>query len=140
MAWTVKHQEFTAKNNCWQSSINIASYLSKEAKPNEPSELEFKREKFQEHIEKLTGEKYHRTTIRKAVYDLAKKSQGMYVILDDYGRGVFKIMVYPLAWVTENKKPKRESVPSQKPGIPMFSEQHKREEEQQQQQFLDQAV
>lgn len=139
MNWTLKHQEFATKNNFWQSSTNIACYLSKEAKPNEATELELRREKFQRHIEKLTGQKYHRTTIRKALYDLAEKSQGMYLILEDYGRGVFKIMVFPLAWVTENKKPRRESSHNENARNYMFSKQHKIEEDKQQQQFIDKA-
>lgn len=139
MTWTLKHQEFAIKNHFWQSSTNIACYLSKQAKPNEPTEIEFKREKFQKYIEKLTGQKYHRTTIRKAIYDLESKSQGMYVILYDYSRGVFKTMVYPLDWVTENRKPKQETSHNENARNYMFSEQHKVEEDKQQQQFIDKA-
>ena len=102
MTWTRKHQEFAAKNNWWQSSINIACYLYKKCKASEPTEIEFDSAKFQTYIKRVRGKKYHCTTPRKAVINLAEKSQGLVVILKDYGKGVFKLMVYPLSYLSEN--------------------------------------
>jgi hypothetical protein len=139
MTWTKAEHRQATKNGLWPSSLNIAVYLSTKTNSNEPTDIEFRAEDFQKYMENLKGTRYNRTTIPKAVKDLESKSQGRYVVLEEYGRGVWKLMCYPLAWVTENRKPKRESVPTQKPGNHMFSEQHKREEEEQQQQFIDKA-
>lgn len=108
MSWTIKHQEFAAKNKWWQSSTNVACYLYKKVKVNEPTEIEFDSDKFQTYMKRITGKKYHSTTPRKAVLELAARSQGLVIILKDYGKGVFKLMVYPLSFVSENRNSKSE--------------------------------
>ena len=79
MTWTRKHQEFAAKNNWWQSSINIACYLYKKCKASEPTEIEFDSAKFQTYIKRIKGKKYHPTTPRKALINLVEKSQGLVI-------------------------------------------------------------
>jgi hypothetical protein len=137
MTWNKKLQEFAIKNHYWQSSTNLSCYISKDVDPNKPTEYMLRREDFQKYMKKLTGEEYHRTTVRKALYDMVEKSQGMYVILEDFSRGKYKIMVFPLAWVTENKKPRQESRHNENCGNPMYSEAHKKKLKDQQQQEKD---
>ena len=138
MAWTSKHQEFAAKNGWWQSAINVGNYLYKRVRSDEPIEIEFDSDKFNNWIKKVRGKKYHRTTIPKAVKHLAENSQGAVVIMRDYGKGVFKLRVFPLSYVSENENSKTDSSRSAAAGKGFGSNvnRKKRSEKLQQQQKL----
>ena len=136
MTWTKKHHDFGTKQGWWQSTLNIASYLYRRADVNKPTEIEFEAKKFQKHIKRLKGKPYHRTTIPKAVKQLEENSRGLVVVLKSYGRGVYKIMVYPLSFLNENKSTKKESDLARNASNPMFSEEAKQKVALQQQQII----
>ncbi len=130
MPWDYKYQEFSSANNWWQSSTN-----------NVPTEIEFEPQKFQRYIKRVRGRKYHRTTIRKALLNLVEKSRGLIVILKDYGKGVFKLMIYPLSYLSENGSSNRDSSHSAAAEKPFVSEAFKENQKsilQQQQKYIDQ--
>ena len=136
MSWSHKHHEFCERQKMWGSTKNIANYLWRRSHANEPTEFEFEAKKFQRYIKRIRGNEYHRTTIPKSIRQLEEKSQGLFVILKDYGRGVYKMMVYPLSFLAENRNTNKENIPSQNASNPMFSEEAKQKLALQQQQII----
>ena len=141
MAWTNKHQDFAARNGWWQSAINVGSYLyANKVRSNEPVDVEFDSDKFNRRMKKIRGKTYHRTTIPKAVKHLAQNSQGLILITKDYGKGVFKLRVFPLSWLPENTSSKKDSTHLATAGKGFSGESNKRKKNQrlqQQQNFID---
>lgn len=137
MTWTIKHHDICLKNKMRPATINLAAYIYRRCKPDESTELEIEREKFDQQMIKTKGEAYHRTYWRKSVEELERLSNGAVVILRDYRHGVFKILVRPISFAIENKKTKGEDSLAPKPGNPMFSEDQKKKFLEQQQQDIE---
>ena len=137
MVWNEKHHDFCLRQNMWAATINAYCFIYKQCKPNESTVIKFKAAKFQKYMVKTVGKEYHRTYIRKIIRQAVSKSEGLFVIQEDYGKGTYDILVHPLSFLTENKKPKKESSPNENARNCMFSEQHKEKELQQQQQFIE---
>ena len=139
MSWTNKHQDFAAKNGWWQSAINVGNYLYTRMRSNEPMEIEFDSDKFNRRMQKVRGKKYHRTTIPKAVKHLAEHSQGLIIIMRDYGKGVFRLRIFPLSYLTENRSSTKDSSHRAAAENPLYSESLKKNQEevlQQQQKYI----
>ena len=105
MVWNEKHHEFCLSQNMWDATKNLIFYLYKKCNSNESKVIEFDRDKFQRYMKQNKGKEYHRTYIRKIVKQAESKSEGAIIIQKDYGRGVYKIIVHPISFVTENRKP-----------------------------------
>lgn len=136
MVWNEKYHNFCQRQNMWNATINAACFIYKHCNPNESTVIEFKKEKFQRHMKLTKGQEYHRTYVPKIIRQLEERSNGLVIVQENYGKGVYKLLVHPLSFLTENKKPKRESCHDENARNCMFSEQRKEEEFKQQQQFI----
>lgn len=138
MPWSTTHHDTCQKLGMWQATINLASYVYRQCKSDESTELELDRGKFDKHMIRTRGEAYHRTYFPKIVHQLEELSNGAVVILQDFHRhGVYKLLVRPISFAIENGKTKPKSTLGQTPGNPMYSEAQKKKLLEQQQQEKD---
>ena len=137
MVWNEKYHNFCLSQNMWSGTINAFCFIYKQCKPNESTVIKFKAAKFQKYMMQTLGKEYHRTYIRKIIRQAVSKSEGLLVIQEDYGKGTYDILVHPLSFLTENKKPKKEPGLDENARNCMFSKQHKEKELEQQQQFIE---
>jgi hypothetical protein len=140
MAWSVKHHNYCQKQKMWAGTVNLACYIYKDCKPDEIKEKEIDMAEFRRYLMRTKGDAYDRTYYKKMIHQLEEKSNDAIVILRDYGKGIYKVLVRPISFAIENGKSKRESRLTVNAGNPMFSEAHKKRlaEQQQQEKDIDQ--
>lgn len=115
----------------------LNAFIRKDADNYKTSEVKFRIEKLQKKIIKSGGKRYERTTIPKSLRQLEEKSEGTLQIMENYGKGVYKLLVHPLSFLDGKKFRNGESIPSQNSGNPMYSEEHKKRVLEQQQQEIE---
>lgn len=124
--------------NRWAGCLHpLNAMVRKDADNYKTSEVEFRAEKFQQMIEKSGGKRYDRTNILKSLRQLESKSEGTIQILENCGKGLYKILVHPLSFLDGKKFRNGESLTSQNIGNPMYSEEQKKRHLEQQQQEKD---
>jgi hypothetical protein len=121
--------------NRWRGCLHsLNAFIRKDADNYKTSEVEFRINKFQKKILTSGGASYERTTVPKALKRLESKSEGTLQIIENCGKGLYKILVHPLSFLDGKKFPNGESIPISNSGNPMFSEEHKKRDIEQQQQ------
>jgi hypothetical protein len=124
--------------NRWRGCLHsLNAFIRKDADNYKTSEVEFRINKFQKKILTSGGASYERTTVPKALKRLESKSEGTLQIIENCGKGLYKILVHPLSFLDGKKFPNGESIPSQNSGNPMYSEEHKKRVLEQQQQEIE---
>ena len=136
MTWTSKHEKLSIKNNWWKSAERVVKYIVNRVPANRAVEYEFDRQEFEKYLKRFGGSPYHRTTITKVFQHLEEKSDGLIVVLRNYGHGVYKLLVRPISYITENKNPKADLGNGQNRVKPMYTEEQKKRAAQQQQQDI----
>ena len=136
MTWTTKHDKLSIRNNWWQSAERAAKFIFNRVPSARAVEFEFERKDFEKYLKRSGGKIYHRTMTPKIIKHLEEKSDGLIVVLRDYGYGVYKLLVLPISYLSENRNPKPELELESKRGNPMYSEEQKKRHAQQQQQNI----
>ena len=117
------------------SAIHLLLWILRRAKKNQLCEIEIDLHRFNRYIAKKRGKKYDRKTLRLAIAQLNKVTNGLICVLKEYGKKVYKILVRPLCLIGE-KNPELGKNSQSRNAKPMYSEEQKARIVKQQQQRI----